>query len=326
MASIAYAAPLTAPADPEPSRVGLPMTWAAKGAEFTLSDRRTGLYLRPGVRGLGSTTTERRSSSSPAVAGSRFQGVTTMDREVFWPLRIFHGGGSAAWMARDRAFWATMDPEDTGVWTVNLPDGSRRSLRLRFVTDGDHTFDRDPVRAGWATYGITLVAEQPYWTGETVRKSWAQGDMRDFYVTDAARTANGYPAGTIHYLSSGGALGSATFSNDGDVPAYPVWTVVGPTTAVSFGVGGNDIIVPFEIPAGYAVQLDTDPVTGQVLWYGAWDPSAKKITAPVDRTSELNPASAFVSIPKGQDRPLTIQMTGTGTVIADVTNRYRRAW
>lgn len=92
----------------------------------------------------------------------------------------------------------------------------------------------------------------------------------------------------IHYLSSGGSLGSATFSNDGDVPTYPIWTVVGPTTAVSFSVEGSNIVVPFAIPDGYAVQIDMDPVNGQVLWYGPWD--GEKATTPIDRTSNLSPA------------------------------------
>ncbi|QCB97115.1 hypothetical protein E5206_09380 [Arthrobacter sp. PAMC25564] len=228
-------------------------------------------------------------------------------------------------MARDRAFWQSLDTDLEGTWTVALPDGSRRTLGLRLV-GADDDMSHDPIQRGWASYGINLLADEPYWLGETVTKSWAQGDMRNFYITEADRTTYGYPDDAIYYLSSGGELGTATFTNDGDVPAYPVWTVVGPTTAVSFGVGGNDIIVPFAIPAGYAVQLDTDPFNGQVLWYGPWDAESKSITSPVDRTSELDPASAFVAIPRGQDRPLSIAMTGTGTVIAEVRNKYRRAW
>ena len=228
-------------------------------------------------------------------------------------------------MERDRAFWRSLDPDEVGTWAAVTPDGGRRTLGLR-LTGADDDMQTDPIKRGWAKYGINLLADDPYWLGETVRKSWSQGDLRNFYITEADRAQYGYPADAIHYLSSGGALGEATFTNDGDVPVYPVWTVLGATTAVSFGVGGADIIVPFAIPDGYAVQLDTDPVNGQVLWYGAWDPVAKSIINPVDRTPELNPASAFVAIPRGQDKPLSIAMTGTGTVIAEVRNRYRRAW
>lgn len=182
----------------------------------------------------------------------------------------------------------------------------------------------DPFKRGWAKYGVTLLADQPYWLGESVAKSWAQGDMRNYYVTAEDRATYGYADDVIHYLSAGGSLGSAKFTNDGDVPTYPTWTVVGPTTAVSFGVEGSTIIVPFTIPAGYAVQIDTDPINGQVLWYGPWD--GKQITAPVDRTTDLDPTSKFVAIPRGQDKVLSIAMTGTGTVIAEVTNKYWKAW
>lgn len=244
---------------------------------------------------------------------------------MFWPLYLYSDESSAEFMKRDRAFWQSLDPDLEGTWTAALPDGGRRTLDLR-LTGADDDLTHDPIQRGWAKYGINMLADKPYWLGETVTKSWAQGDMRNYYITAEDRTTYGYPPEAIHYLSAGGALGSAKFTNDGDVPAYPVWTVIGPTTAVSFGVDGKSIIVPFTIPAGYAVRLDTDPVNGQVLWYGLWDAATKSITSPVDRTPELDPASAFVAIPRGQDRPLTIQMTGTGTVMASVQNKYRRAW
>lgn len=323
---IAYAIPYAPPAPGVPAWRGLDLSWTGwDGSQWDLTRPSSGLFLRPGVRGLHLPTFERQSSSSPMVAGSRHRGSFTKDREVFWPLYLYSDEGSTGFMERDRAFWQSLDPDMEGVWTAAVPNGGRRTLGLRLVSSDDD-MQRDPIKAGWAAYGINLLADKPYWLGETVTKSWAQDDMRPYYITDADRTKYGYAADVVHYLSPGGSLGTATFSNDGDVPSYPVWTVVGPTTAVSFGVGGSDIIVPFEIPDGYAVQLDTDPVNGQILWYGVWDQTTKSLIAPVDRTPELSQASAFVPIPRGQDRPLSIAMTGSGTVIASVQNRYRRAW
>ncbi len=323
---IVYAAPYRPPAPPANPWRGIGLSWTGwDGSEWELTNPAAGLFLRPGVRGLQLPAFERQSSSSPAVAGSRHLGTSTKDRDAFWPLYLYSDTSSAEFMERDRAFWRSLDPDFEGTWTAKLPNGDRRTLGLRLIS-ADDELTHDTIQRGWAKYGINLLADKPYWLGEKVTKSWAQGDMRNYYITEADRVAYGYPADAIHYLSPGGALGEATFTNDGDVAAYPVWTVVGHTTAVSFGVGGNDIIVPFEIPAGYAVQLDTDPVNGQVLWYGAWDEATKSILSPLDRTSELDPTSAFVAIPRGQDRPLTIQMTGTGSVIAEVQNRYRRAW
>jgi len=163
---ISYAVPYTPPGDPAPAWSGMPMTWTAKGVTWPLTDRSTGVFLRRGVRGLGTVSTERHASTSPAVPGSRFEGTSVLDREVFWPVRLFSDQGSVAWMMRDRAFWAGMDPDDTGIWEVTHPDGAKRSIRLRFRDDGDHARDRNPVRLGWENYDITLVAEQPYWMGE----------------------------------------------------------------------------------------------------------------------------------------------------------------
>jgi hypothetical protein len=323
---IAYAIPYIPPAPPAPPWRGVSLSWTGwDGSEWDLTRPASGLFLRPGVRGLQLPSFERLSSSSPMVPGSRHRGTSTKDRDVFWPLYLYSDESSAAFMARDRAFWQSLDPDLEGTWTATVPDAGRRTLGLRLV-GADDDLNHDPVQRGWAKYAINLLADQPYWLGETVTKSWAQGDMRNFFITPEDRAAYGYSAESILYLSSGGALGSAKFTNDGDVPTYPVWTVIGSTTAVSFGVGGANIIVPFAIPAGYAVQLDTDPVNGQVLWYGAWDAASRSILSPVDRTKELDPTSAFVAIPRGQDRPLTIQMTGTGTVVAEVRNKYRRAW
>lgn len=300
------------------------MSWTGwDGSVWPLTSPETGLFLQTGIRGLHLPSFTRQSTTSPFVPGSRHRGTVTNDRDVFWPAFVYSDSSSDEFLARDKAFWASFDTDLEGTWTAALPDGSSRTLGLKLIS-ADDAMDYDPIKRGWGSYGITLIADQPYWSGATVRRSWAQGDLRDFYVTPTDTTTYGYASDVILYLSSGGSLGSATFTNDGDVPTYPVWTVIGPTTAVSFGVEGSTITVPFTIADGYAVQIDTDPINGQVLWYGPWD--GKQITAPVDRTSELDPASKFVAIPRGQDKVLSITMTGTGAVIAEVTNKYKRAW
>lgn len=323
MVNFAYALPYVPPAPPAPPWQAQELSWLGwDGSEWELTNPESGLFLMPGVRGLHLPDFERQSTRSPMVAGSRHRGTSTNDRECFWPLFLYSDTGSDEFMARDSAFWRSLDPDLEGTWISHIPGGGRRTLNLRLVSSDDETL-HDSVYKGWAKYGVTLLADQPYWLGETVRNSWAQGDLRNYYVTAEDRITYGYADDVIHYLSAGGSLGSAKFSNDGDVPTYPIWTVVGPTTAVSVGVEGNSISVPFDIPEGYAVQIDTDPINGQVLWYGEWDGS--QIIDPVDRTSDLDPESKFVAIPRGQNRALTISMTGQGAVIAEVRNKYWRA-
>lgn len=327
MAGIAYGLAYQPPAAPELGYRGLDLSWTGwDGSEWELTTPSSGLFMRKGVRGLHLPSFERHSSSSPMVAGSRHRGTATKDRDVFWPIYLYSDASSESFIARDRAFWRSFDTDEEGIWTAKVPGGGQRTLALRLI-GSDDDLDDDPIKRRWARYGINLLADKPYWVGETIRKSWNQGDLRDFYITEEDRVLHGYPADAIHYLSSGGKLGEASITNDGDVPAFAVWTAIGHSTDVAFGVDGRNVKVPFEIPAGYAVQLDTDPANGQVLWYGEWDSATRSIISPIDRTPELDPTSQVsVPIPRGQDRKLTIQMTGTGTVVAEIRNRYRRAW
>lgn len=332
MANIVYGAPSVAPVDPAPSWSGMPMTWAAKGLEFSLTDRRTGIHLMPGVRGLGSTTTERHSSASPAVAGSRYEGTSTLDREAHWPLRIWHNGGSIDWMERDRAFWATMDPEDTGVWTVTHPDGKHRSLRLRFVSDGDHARDRNPLRLGWDTYGITLVAEQPFWEGDPVVKSWKNRTYAPFFEPTGPQIVN---------IAAGSDASTATIDNPGDVESYATWFLDGAMTAAAVGVNGVVVDVPFAIATGECLVIDSDPeLVGATMYQISAaqlalpaeqrkKPSARVIGVdlinPLDMSAALGEAD-FAPIPAGASVPLTLTITGAGAVEALLPTRYRRPW
>lgn len=332
MANIIYGAPSVAPVDSAPSWSGTPMTWSAKGLEFSLTDRAAGIYLRPGVRGLGSTTTERVFTSSPAVAGSKHEGVTTLDREVFWPLRIWHNGGSAEWMLRDRAFWSTMDPADTGLWTVTHPTGEHRSLRLRFVSDGDHTTERNPLRLGWDTYGVTLVAEQPFWEGPPVVKSWKNRTYAPFFDPTGPQLVN---------IAPGSDISRARIDNPGDVESYPRWYIDGETTSAAVGVGGVVVRVPFAVPAGKCLIIESEPdLIGATLYDISLielslpadqrkKPSERVIGVdlvnPVDMSAELGEAD-FAPIPAGSSVPLSLELTGAGAVEAMLPTRYRRPW
>lgn len=331
MAAIVYAAPSAPTAPPEGSKwLPLRMTWeGADGSLWQLNDHGQGIFLGANVRGLGMPTYQRWGSSSPAVPGSRHKGSRAEAREIFWPVNLF-ADSSIEWMEFDRAFWRSLDPDISGVWTVFHPDGPKRTLRCRFA-EAEEGFPLDPIANGWATYGVRLEASSPYWEGEPVARSWKQDPARNFLVTPEDRAQFSDPEGTILCLATGSALGSATFTNDGDVPAYPVWTVAGPTTAVSVGVEGKTITIPFEIPEGKAVKIDTTPGPGgQRLWFGDWvyDEAARRwdVINLIERTGELFAHQKFAPIPAGQSRKLSLTMTGTGLVRAEITPRYRRAW
>lgn len=325
MANIVYGAPYMPPAPPAPMWTGLSMRWVAKGTEWPLTDPSTGLGLLPGIRGLGSVRGMRHSTVSPAVAGSRFEGFSVEDREVFWPLCVWNDAGSNDWMARDRAFWSTMDPEDTGSWEVSLPDGSIRRLKLRFVDDGDHLSEHDPMRRGWEIYGITLVAERPFWEGVPVVQSFAgQAPPPPLFGTD----------GPVVNLASGYSMETATMDNPGDVESYPRWYVEGPATTASVGVGQMVVDVPFEVPAGQCLVIESDPdLIGATLYDVAPGASSKPservigvdLINPVDKAAALGEAD-FAPIPAGTAVPLSLTLVGLGKVEALLPTLYRRPW
>lgn len=325
MLNFAFGAPFVPPAPPASPWVGLSMKWRGwDGSVWDLTRPRSGRFLQPGVRGLREPDYERHSLSSPAVPGSTHQGTSTLNREVFWPLYEYNDAGSAEFLEWKEAFWKTLDPDRVGTWIAELPGGESRYLDLRYTSMADG-IESDPLKTGWLKSPLYLLADKPYWRGETVRHAWGHPVPKNYDVTEADRAANGWAPDVIHYLSPSLGIGEAKVTNAGHVPAFPVWTAIGPTTHVTFGVGSSVIDVTLPIPAGYAVQFDTDPRTGRVLWYGPWSDAEQRITSKTNRTKgSIARTSKFVPIPAGEDRKLAITMTGTGRVLADLTPLYRR--
>lgn len=325
MVNIVFGAPYVPPVPAAPAFSGLGMRWTAKGTDWALTDPSTGLFLKPGVRGLGAAAYTRQSTESPAVAGSRFEGASFQDREVFWPLHIYSDAGSIEWMQRDRAFWSTMDPNDTGVWTVTHPDGAHRKLRLRFLNDGDKVREQDPMRTGWDNYGITLVAEQPFWEGDPVVKSFiGQPPPEPFFGND----------GPVVKIASSYSAANATMDNPGDVESYPRWYIDGETTSVTVGIDGVTVSVPFTVAAGQCLVIESDPdLIGATLYDVTPDAPSKPaertigvhLINPRDKSADLGEAD-FAAIPPGSQVPLSMTIMGPGKVECLLPTLYRRPW
>lgn len=286
--------------------------WRVGEETWDLSNGDRGAVLLAGVRGMNMPPIQRYSQKSAAVPGSRWRGSITDEREVFWPVDVFGGGNSTDWRDIDAAFWESMNPDRTGVWTVTSPAGVSRSLTLRYSDCPDED-DISPELLGWKTYGITLIAEQPYWVGERITRSWDKGgEQIGFFGPEGA--------GPPFYIAPSATLDTATFSNPGDVEARPVWTIFGPTTSVVVGLNGKTIQIPFTIADGQWLRIDTNN-TDQRAMLGTGDVLPDKGT---DRTSSLGQV-AFGDIPAGGEVPLSLSMTGTGKVQVDLDPLYYRA-
>jgi len=218
-----------------------------------------------------------------------------------------------------------MDPDDTGVWEITHPDGAKRSIRLRFRDDGDHTITYDPIAFGWQSYGITFVAEQPFWEGDPEVRSWKNADYAPFFDPSGPQLFN---------IGSGADVSSAKMDNPGDVESYAKWFIDGETTTAAVGVNGLVVEVPFSVPAGKCLVIESDPdrigATMYTVQPGAPSKPSERVigvdmVSPVDRSADLGEAD-FPPIPAGSQVPLSLTLSGSGMVEALLPTLYRRPW
>lgn len=302
---LTLSAPPVAPPVPPAQWSGLGIEWEAPdGTVWDLTDPDSGVVLvRDGVEGFHFPRIEKHSSQSRAIPGKRSRGWRAQAREVFWRVYIYRNS-SAEWLALYQAFFDSIHPDRAGIWRVTA-GGQTRELHVTGVFADTVSYDRDPLYRGWALYGVTLEADQPYWAGPSERRGpWRAPDPVPFFD----------PAGSPPFhISSGGTFATARIPNPGDVDAWPVWTMVGPLDPVEVGVGSTVVQVPFPVLEGQTLRLDTDP---------------RNVTATLDGddvTRELG-FQRFAPVRPGGDVPLHVAAAGGGTVSVELRPLYFRAF
>jgi hypothetical protein len=277
------------------------------GQVWDLSDWSTaGVFLTAGgLRGLDHPETEDFTDEYAGMDGQVLTGFKVVARSCFWPILVWSDVSTDEWLDRDAAFWESLEPGRVGTWTVTRPDGSSRSLRVRCTPEGDTSFDMDPSSAGWMPYGIKLVADDPYWTSEPVPREFSVEEPTDFTGTED-EDQDGF------FVWGGSSLAEAEIVNDGRVPAWPIWTLVGPLTDPIIGVGGKTIECP-TVADGDTLVIDTSPRVRSALLNG------------VDATADLGDAE-FAPVPAGGSQSLSVVATGAGAVYCSITPRHYKAW
>lgn len=280
----------------------LGITWTGyDGSLFDLTDIGSGIILGNGVKGMTMPPFDYYSTVLGQQPGASFQGVRVGSRLPYWPLFIYSDNSSDEFMARAKAILATMRPDQKGTWTVTTPatadaPAQSRFLDMRFMDDSDAALPFDPIVMGWNLYGFDFVADDnPLWYGPAIGQTFYPPDSTDVYMT----------SGGVLYLSKGGSVSTASITNPGNIDAWPVWTVTGPTDPATLSCGDGTIVSP-AITSGQVWTFDTRP--GNV---GVFDQDG------VDQTKNVpgwNPAP----VPYGQDVPLAISL-GTSTAAAKVS-------
>lgn len=319
---IIYALPNVPPPPPVPLMIQTLVTWTGwDGSKWELTNPATGVcLLRDGVEGLHHPAFTQWARKSPALPGQVFTGAIADPRKVVLPLLVFVGDADTTgqWVTRDRAFWKSVHPAREGTLTVEPAGaGSRRSIRLRYVP-GTHVYPTDPAHDRWAAYVADFIADDPFWRGFTTVDQWsaAPETLTEFYEQTGPQLIN---------INSGHTVSNAHVTNDGDEPAWPVWTVIGPSTAAAVGVDTDLVEVPWTVADGKAVVIDTDPRVRTAIEYD-YTASPETFTNPVDHTADLTGAVDFAAIPPGGTVNLNIALTGAGAVRVEFTPLYWRAW
>lgn len=297
------------------------------GKLWVLSEPSTGVFLRrAGVRGLGMPAHDDFSRTSPALAGQQYQGTRVLPREVFWPLYLYSDTGSTDWLDLDRDFWRGMHRAKAGAWRVTTAHGTRE-LSCRFG-EAEDTYDTDPARSGWANYGVRLIADDPFWYGEWVHRT---------FVSEAGGASffgDGAPAFTI---GSANTLARSMIDNPGDERSYLVYILNGPFDSASVGIGDGGVATQYQapVPAGQSVVIDTRPdsrATARLIDTPTAEPGTNAWVREVWGTPGVNVfantgAIALNSpLQAGENRTLSLSMSGNGSVTVAHRPPYWRAW
>lgn len=301
---VVYALPYTPPPPPVVSKwPGLQMTWTGwDGSVWTLTDADGGVYLPRGeVSGLSKPRRERYTSSSPARHGARHRGSRVLPRSVWWPVEVFTDGGSTAWLDLDSAFFRSLHADLPGLWRVTRPDGTWRELELQFDDDDDHGFMPDPSVVGWEVYELNFTALDPLWRGEPIEVGkW-----------NAPAGGGSFFPGPPHRIGKSSTAASRVVTSPSEFEAWPVWRAANGVTSFTASVDGQVIEVPFEVPEGSELLIDTEVPIARLDG--------------VDVTEDLTQIG-FAPLQPNRPTQVEVQMLGSGEVTCTFVPQYERAW
>ncbi|MBF9135330.1 phage tail family protein [Plantactinospora sp. S1510] len=256
-----------------------------------------GWLTTPGIAGWGAAPIT--IVTDPlARGGVEVRHIRTEPRRITWPLNVY-GATHTQFLARYRnlmrAFTQTSRFRRPGVLTVRRPTGQARSIE-GYYEDG---FGGEGGENAWhANPVLTLFCPDGYWRDTVVER-----------VTRAygSETATPYLDPYIT-VSSSQVLGQTTITNSGDVDTWPVWTITGPTTAVTATSNTLDAswTITFNLDAGETITVDTGSVRPTIR-----GPAGENLSGALDWPD----AVLWPLVPGANDVGLLMEGAGEGSVI-----------
>lgn len=234
------------PRPPEP--VGPSISWTAvDGTVWPLTG--VGFRALAGWTGLDSPEFQHYLDESPALDGSFYRGSRALMRTIVGPILV-EGPDRATALARRRGLIAATNPQlGLGTLTVSEPDGSSRSIQAIRASgmEGDTSEDADGIT--WAKYPAIFFCPDPYFAGSD-----------QVFTVRPPSSISFYPFYPLR-LGTSRTFGDLTMPNAGDAPAWPVWRIDGPATAITLtnDTTGLTLELVITLSAGQWVEIDTRP-------------------------------------------------------------------
>ncbi|MFG3582560.1 phage tail family protein [Streptomyces sp. NPDC047990] len=217
------------------------------------------ILMQPGATGLDAPPYELHMDDSPNLDGSIFRDSRAGARQVMLPLFLY-GIDRRSILTLKRKLVTSLNPKN-GYCVLKFveSDGSTRYLNAYYAggMEGNEALDSSGFH--WIAYGIQLTAPDPWYYSEAEHAAqWAMGGTSQL-IGGAKflpmQLSEGFPA-----------TKAAVIENEGDVEAWPVWTVKGPIRSISFTndagrtfgfdapIDGSNLVA-----AGRTLTIDTRP-------------------------------------------------------------------
>lgn len=207
------------------------------------------IVLGEDFTGLQLPVYEHTSDIIPGVPGERWRSTRVAARPISLPMHIY-ATDRDTYRARARRLCAAFAPDGgrMGVLSMIEADGQERRMRAIYNAGLEGVEGGSNGGENWWTFVISLTAYDPFW-----------------YAPDPVTVDLEYAAPIEFFphmqLSSSQVLGGLSLYNEGDVPAYGIWTITGPGNdpVLTSPDGVSALGLTGEIPAGSVLVIDTRP-------------------------------------------------------------------
>lgn len=221
----------------------------ADGDSVTLSGLTEGYKALLGQAGYIMPSYSYIITSVPEKGESSIARTQATPREFDIPLLI-KGSSRADYITKQRNLAAIFNPElGDGTLTFTRADASARELTCRYLSGLEGNDRSDNVE--WAKMVLTLVATDPFW--------YANSNTSSSYTTGTVATF--FPFFPLS-LSNSAIFTTTTVNNDGDIKAWPRWTITGPGSGITIKNQTTDKKIEFDttvLADGETIEIDTRP-------------------------------------------------------------------